>query len=62
LIISMLVGASMRKLFPEFAALAWGLPALLLLSWTAQTVVLSALQANAVSRYEKSTGRTLKWS
>lgn len=62
LIISMLVGLSMRKLFPEFAAFAWGLPALLLLSWTAQAVVVCALQAHAVSRYEKRTGRTLKWS
>lgn len=62
LIISMLVGLSMRKLFPEFAALAWGLPALLLLSWTAQAVVGFVLQANAVTRYEKRTGRTLKWS
>lgn len=62
LIISMLVGLSMRKLYPEFAAVAWGLPALLLLSWTVQAVVLCALQANAVTRYEKRTGRTLKWS
>lgn len=58
LVISMLVGLNIRKLYPEFAAIAWGLPALLMLSWTAQSVVMFMLQARTVAQYEKHTGLT----
>lgn len=56
LILSMLIGLNLRKVFPVFSAFAWGIPALFAASWIVQPLILAFHQIRAISALEKECG------